>query len=205
MAHNVSEVDISNSCFRKIGVRQKIGSFDEGTPAANFAADRYEELRDELLRAHSWNFAMKRAALAQVATDPVFEYDRAYQLPSDWLRTVRVFDNDAGAGYIDYREEDGKILASREALWLLYVYEVTGPNAMTPDFREALAYKMAIEAAVDLVGSRNLSETMEVRFEKSFVKAMGTDAQSDGPRRLPRGTWVTRRFRGTQNVASSTS
>lgn len=205
MAHSVSEVDIANSCFRKVGAKVKIGSFDEGTPAANFADDRYAELRDTLLRGHNWNFAVKRAKLAQLTTDPAFEFEHAYALPDDWMRTIKAFDNDAGVGSMEYREEDGKILASREEVWLLYVYEVTDPNKMTPDFREALAYAMAVEAAIDIVGSRSLSETMERRAEAALLKAKSTDGMADGPKRLPRGSWVTDRFRGRGGVITTST
>jgi len=99
--------------------------------------------------------------------------------------------------------EDGKISAGREELWMTYIYGVTDPNAMTPDFREVVAYGMAIEAAIDIVGSRALSETMEARHASKMLKAMGTDAQGDGPRQLPRGSWVTERNRGYTSVISS--
>ena len=199
-----SEVGIANSCFRKIGSKNKIGTFDEGTAAANFASDRYAELRDELLRSHPWNVATKRAKLAKLSTGPTVPADWNYfQLPSDHLRTVQIFDNDAGVGSVQYYEEDGKISAGREELWTTYIFQLTDPNQMTPDFREALAYKMAVEAAIDLVASRALSERMEDRFDKALLKATSTDAQSDGPRQLPRGSWVTERFRGSNQVISS--
>lgn len=198
-----SAEDIANSCFRKIGVKQKITSFDEGTPAANFASDRYPELRDELLRSHPWNFAIETVKLAQLTSTPVVEFDREYSLPDDWVRTIGVYDNDAGSGSIPYREEAGKIRVSREEVWMRYVREITDPNDMTPDFREALAYALAIEAAIDLVGSRSLSERMEQRFEKKILKAKSTDAQSDGPRELPRGSWVTNRTTRSPMVIST--
>lgn len=204
MARGVSEVEIANSCFRKVGVRQKITSFTQGTTAANFAADRYPELRDKLLRVHPWNFARKWAKLAKLSTGPTVPADWNYfQFPDDWMRTLGVFDNDAGVGALEWYSESNKISAGREELWMSYVCAVEDPNTMTPDFREALAFLMAIEAAVDIVGSRTLSERMEARYETAFIQAKSADAMGDGPRRLPHGTWVTSRFRGTQHVIST--
>ena len=205
MAHaTVSEVAIANSCFRKVGVKQKIGSFDEGTAAANFASDRYFELRDDLLRIHPWNFAMKRAKLAKLSTGPTTPADWNYfQLPSDWLRTSEIHDNDAGIGTLEYYEEEGKISAGREELWIKYIFGVEDPNTMSPDFRESLALAMAVEAAIDLVGSRTLSEMMEGRFHNKLMQAKSVDSMSDGPRALPRGSWVTNRFRGANSVMST--
>lgn len=199
-----SEVGIANSCFRKIGVKQKIGTFNEGTAAANFASDRYPELRDELLRGHNWNFATKNVKLAKASTGPVVPSGWNYfTFPADWMRTVLVFDNDAGVGSLEYREEDRKLSIGREEAWMSYVYAVTDPNHMTPDFRETLSYAMAVEAAIDLVNSRSMSEVMEARYQQKLLKAMSTDAQSDGPRRLPRGSWVTNRFRGSPQIITS--
>jgi len=206
MAHaTVSEVATANSCFRKIGVKQTIGSFDEGTAAANFASARYYELRDDLLRAHPWNFASKRAKLAKLSTGPTTPADWNYfQLPADWLRTLAIHDNDAGIGTgMEFYEEDGKISAGREEAWIRYIYGVEDPNAMTPDFRESLAYSMAIEAAIDLVGSRTLSTMMEERFITKLRQAKSTDSMSDGPRMLPRGSWVSQRFRSSPTVITS--
>jgi len=201
----VAEVDIANSCFRKIGTKRKIGSFDEDSPAARFAADRYEALRDDALRSHAWNFAMKRVKLAQNSTGPTFpSAGNYYAFPSDWIRTIGVYDNESGVGVMDYREENGNILALREEVWMVYVSQVTDPNKMTPDFREAVAYMMAVEAAIDLVGSRSLSETMEDRLEQKILQAKSTDAISSGPRFLPQGTWVTRRFSGINQTVSTT-
>lgn len=201
-----SEVSIANSAFRKVGVGT-ITAFDTGTAAANFASDRYAELRDELLRSHNWNFAKKRAKLAQLTTGPVVPNGWNYfQLPDDWVRTIEIHDNDAGVGVVEWYHEDNKrISAGREELWATYVRCVTDPNAMTPDFREALAYAMAVEAAIDLVNSRTLSETIATRYDTKLLIAKGNDAQGDGPRALPRGTWVTQRFRGTGHVVSSSS
>lgn len=190
-----SEISIANAALRKIGNKQKIGSFDEGTAPANFMADRYAELRDDLLRVHPWNFATKRASLAQLAAVPAIEFDHTYQLPSDWLRTIEVFDNDAGTGTVAYREENGTILCSAEAVWLRYIYQATDPNKMTADFRDLLAIKLAIEAAVDIAGSATLSDRMEKRYEEKLIEARSTDAISDRPGRLPRGSWATSRYR----------
>jgi len=200
-----SEVGIANSAFRKVGVRGTITSFDQGTPAANFASDRYAELRDEMLRGHPWNFGKRRVKLAKLSTGPTVPNGWNYfQLPADWLRTINVYDNDAGVGTLEwYHEDDKRISAGREEIWCDYVYQVTDPNAMPPDFREALAYAMAVEVAIDLVGSRTLSDTMAERGAEKLLVAKGNDSQGDGPRRLPVGSWVRNRFRGVDRVVSS--
>src|SRR5687768_15522866 len=99
-----SDTDVVNVAMRLIG-QSPIVSLSDGTANANTADDLYEAVRDDLLRSHPWNFATKRVQLARSATTPGFEFDYAYVLPADWLRTISVHDNDAGHGTILYRTE----------------------------------------------------------------------------------------------------
>jgi hypothetical protein len=189
-----SEVGIGNSALIKIG-KATIVSFDEGSPGANFINNRYTDCRDELLRMHPWNFAMARAALARLAEVPAFEYSYFYQLPTDWMRTIGAFDNDTGKGHLDYQEEDGMLATNAESVYLKYVYKVTDPNAMTPDFREALAYRLAIDGAISLASSNTMHDRMKLRFDDALITAKSTDALANRATPLPRGSWVTRRSR----------
>lgn len=61
-----------------------------------FANRFYEQSRDEVLVSHLWNEAMVKAIILQVATGPLFGYDRTYAKPSDALRIVSV-DDDIGS------------------------------------------------------------------------------------------------------------
>lgn len=189
-----SEIDIANSALRKIGA-ETITSLDQGSPSANFMDDRFDEARNELLRMHPWNFATKRAELAREETAPAFEFTYFYTLPADWMRTLYAFDNDAGVGHFDYAEENGKIAANSEQVFLLYVYRCEDPNLMTADFREALAWRLAMDAATGLANSAGLFDRMAEGFERTLAAAKSTDAQSHRARPLPRGSWVTSRSR----------
>lgn len=187
-----SEVGIANAALRLIG-ENTITSFTDGSPEANFIADRYEEVRDSLLRSHNWNFAVKRRKLAQLSASPAFGWDYQYQLPSDWLRTVSVHDNDAGVGALNYREENGKLLTNAPEVYLRYVARVTDPNLMPPDFREALAYRLAVEGAITLVQSTTVWDRMERRATEMIKRARSSDALGDHPEPLQQGSWITRR------------
>ena len=116
-----SDTSIANQAMRMLKAN-RITSLTDGSNNANAANDVFAEVREELLRSHAWNFATKRQKLAQLSTVPVFEFDNAYALPSDWIRTVSVHDNDAGAGTVLYREEEiddqGVILSSAAGTFL---------------------------------------------------------------------------------------
>ncbi len=190
------ESDVINIALRRVGATP-IVSLTDGSPSANAAGDIYAGLRDTLLASHPWNFATKRQNLAQSSTNPAFEFAHAYPLPSDWLRTISVHDNDAGHGIILYRMEqvNGQkaIVASSETIWLRYVAQITDPNLMTPDFLDALEFVIARDLAIPLASSNTLYEAMKDKAKSAIAQARSTDAMGSFPELRPRGSWATSR------------
>ena len=191
-----SDTDIVNRAMQLLKAK-RITSLTDGSDGANAANDVFTEVRDDLLRSHNWNFATRRQKLAKSSTAPTFEFDNAYPLPADWLRTVSVHGNDAGAGTLLSREEEvddqGSIVTSSDELWIRYVYRVTDPNRMAADFRTAFAFALALA----IPGVSNLSaareEKLEGRAESRLRKAKHSDAVGSMPERRPPGSWVTSR------------
>jgi len=188
--------DLINFSLRLIGA-SPIVSLTDGTPSANAADDVYTEVRDNLLRSHNWNFATKRSQLAQSSTAPTFEFDYAYPLPSDWLRTISVHDNDAGYSTILFRMEligsQRAIVTSSSECYLRYVSQVTDTNLMPPDFRRALTYSLARDLSVALASSNTLREQYSAEAARALGKARSTDALGAFPELRPRGSWAASR------------
>lgn len=186
-------VGICNSALAKIGAA-RIVALTEGSKNANVCAEQYDKLRDDLLRGHTWNFAIRRAKLARLAEAPAFGFARAYQLPADWLRTVAVQDDpDEASGArqpLRYRIEGRRLLSDAGAVYLRYVARVTDPNAMPPDFREALAALLGRELAVPLAQSVNLQQVLDEQFRRRLRRARSVDAVEDFPDDRPPGRWV---------------
>ena len=188
--------DVVNKSLRLIGA-SPITSLTDGSTSANAADDVYTETRDELLRSHPWNFATKRVQLSQSATAPGFEFDYAFPLPSDWLRTISVHDNDAGHGTILYRMEivgsQRAIVTSSDAVYLRYVYQVTDPNLMAADFRAALEAALARDLSIVLASSNAIHDRMSIMAARLLNKARSNDALGSFPELRPRGSWAASR------------
>lgn len=188
-----AEVDIINIALRKIGA-STITSRADGTKNANVADDLYDEVRDTMLRHHPWNFATKRVKLAKLTTAPAFEFDNAFAMPSDWLRTISVHDNDAGLGTMIYREEQvasqNCIVADVEDCYLRYVSREVDPNLMSADFRYALAVWLAKDMSLPIASSSSMHNEMDEELQIAMAKAKSTDAQGGFPERRPRGSWA---------------
>ena len=190
------ETNIINAALRRIG-GERITSRTDGSKNANVANDLYDEIRDDLLRSHPWNFATKRVKLAQSATDPVFEFDHAYPLPFDWMRTVSVHDNDAGHGTILFRMElngtQRAIIASSDDVYLRYISKVTDANLMTPDFRKAFEFALSRDMSIPVASSNSLHDRMALLAQSSLNKARSNDALGASPELRPRGSWASSR------------
>jgi len=191
-----SETEIVNVGLRLIG-GARITSLTDGSKNANVAKDIYDAVRDDLLRSHKWNFAEKLASLARLSTAPTFEFDYAYALPADWMRTVSVHDNDAGSGALNYEEAEvagvGALLCSSETVYLKYIYKVTDPNRMPADFRKALSTSLARDMAIPIANSNTLHDAFEKRSTRDINRAKSADALGSPPPRRPPGSWASSR------------
>lgn len=188
-----SETDLANVALRHIG-GTRITSFTDGSKNANAVNDIYVSVRDGLLAKHNWNFATQRVELARSATVPAFEFDYGYVLPSDWIRTISVHDNDAGAGSMEFRVEtngtERVIVASRENVFLRYVARITDPNMWPTDFISALEYALARALAIPVANSNTLSDSMAGHARAQLGAAKSADAIGASPERRPAGSWV---------------
>lgn len=191
-----SDTDVVNVALRLIG-QNPITSLGDGSTNANTAVDIYSDLLDDLLCSHPWNFATKRVQLAQSATDPSFEFDNAFVLPSDWLRTISVHDNNAGHGTVLYRTEQvagqNVIVASSDAIYLRYVSRVTDPNLWSADFRRAFSEALARDMAIPIASSNSMRDQYASEFARSMARARSSDAMGSFPELRPRGSWASSR------------
>lgn len=194
---------IINVSLRRIG-ESRINNLDTDTgKEARAARDLYEEARDDLLRSHPWNFAVKRKKLAQLATTPVFGWEYGYGLPADWIRTISVHPYD---GYddtnVEYRMETQDIsgtptrvlLSDSNQIYLRYVARITDVALMTADFREALSMRLARDLSVALEKSSSVYELMDKQFRRALSNAQSVDGMEDHPETFREGSWVTDRF-----------
>ena len=192
----MADYDIVNVALRRIGA-SAITSLSDGSNNADVASDIYAEVRDTLLRSHPWNFATKRVQLTDSGNTPAFEFDYAYSLPADWLRTISVHDNDAGYGTLLYRMEfltdEWVIATSSSSCYMRYIYQVTDTTLMTPDFRTVFAKYLARDLSIPLTESNTLWEQIDKEAKRAMAQVRSTDAMGSFPELRPRGSWASAR------------
>ena len=188
-----SEVEIANTALSRVGAT-RITALTENSVAARAVNAIYAQMRDVELRAHVWNFAIKRAQLAEDATVPAFGPSAAFTLPSDFIRLLPP-DPELHSNDLDWRIEGRRILTYDTApLDIRYVYRVTDPNEMDPIFRQALALRIARAICEPLTQSNNKLAAIDAEYKDTLREARKADALEEPPVDQPEDTWVTVRL-----------
>jgi hypothetical protein len=197
---SASETTIANIALGKLGARRII-ALDEESVEARACLLHYAETRDEVLRHHRWNFAIRREILTQLVTPPKFGWRFAYELPTDCLRVIEMNGEHWGGKKRPWEVEGRALLTNDDQAWIRYILRVTDCNQFDSIFVEALATKLASKIARPLTGSGPLSGEMLTEYEKlTGGRARRTDAFESDPLRVP--AWVnsdlvTARFGGS--------
>jgi hypothetical protein len=183
-----SVVDICNIALQKLGA-SRIVSLTQDTDNARECNLLYEQARDSELRAHPWNFAIKRAQLAASGT-PAFGYSSAYQLPADCLRLLPP-DKHLNFSDLDWQIEGRSILTDDTgALDVRYIYRVTDPNQFDASFVELLACRLA-EGLCEKITQSN-SKGQQIRADKitAMREARRNNAFENSSQEAPEDTWL---------------
>ena len=188
----------------------------EQTKASQFANDRYEDVRDMVLTAGNWNCATSRSALTLLSDAPPFGFSNQFTLPSDFLRLVRLQDEELSN--IRYRIEaksNGAGGATRVLLTdegtanIIYIFRLTEVAKMDELLKNAIAARLAYQITLALKGSMQQVAFFKQEFNEMMSEAMYLDA-IQGPVDVMQGTeWLNARlsgsgdgFRSIENVTS---
>lgn len=204
-----SEIDIANLSLGHLGDNATVASLEppEGSAQAEHCARFYPIARDGLLELHDWNFATKRALLAQV--DNLWnQWAYSYLQPADCLRVISVLDKNAGADqsisipapysqsglantgmgrytpqdYVCETNDGGDevILTNQVDAMVRYVAFVTDTTKFTPLFVTTLTWKLAAMLAGPVLkgeAGRAESKRCEAMASAWLAKAIDSDTK----------------------------
>jgi len=170
-----SDVDIINSALNMIGATN-ITSRTEDSKAARVTNQRYDFVRDAVFRAHPWHCLVKRQELAADTTDPIMEFDNAYQLPADCLRVLRDQYHDTV-----FRVEGRRIVTDESTIKIIYIARITDPNEYDALLMECISARLAADCAFALTASRTLAADMFALYEAKLSEARFINAGEGTP------------------------
>jgi hypothetical protein len=183
-----SEVDICNLALQRLGAKA-ITALNDDSVRARECNRVYAHARDTELRAHPWSFARKRAALAASTTAPAFGYTNAFPLPADFLRLLPTREQ------ADLQIESGSILTDDGApLKVVYLKQVTDPNAFDQTFTDLLVARIARDVCEKVTNSTKKLEIAQTMYLNAKAEARKVNAFERPPQEPPTDTWITARY-----------
>ena len=196
-----ADVDICNLALQKLGAL-RIAALTENSRNARSCNNLYTRVRDAVVRAHPWSFAIKRVILAPSVTPPAFDYLYSFPMPVDCLRILPPNDND-----LDWKPEGRNILtnslrgsailpvgtaaSSVPQLALIYIAQITDPNQFDVLFIEAFAAMLAYEMAEEITQSNTKKSDQMVNYKYWIAEARRANAFENLAGQPPEDTWVT--------------
>ena len=178
----------------------KITSFNDESTEASIASALYVPMRDAVLEAHAWTFAVKWLDLPKLANPPPSEFANAYQLPSEVLSVLFVGQSYEQPAF--WRREGMNILSDNAGTpcrcQVIFIEE--DPNKWSALFVQALTARLSAEMAIPLAQSRELAETHFNLYERKVREAVKRDNQQGTSRKI-RSSWLTNGRMNGPNVA----
>lgn len=184
-----SVVEIVNKALDKIGYGS-ITSLTQDNKAASLSNRTWPLVRDQVLRDHPWNFAIKRTTTAPDASAPSWGYTYQHTLPTDCLRVIELLDLDTD----DYTIEGRKVLCDTDTLYVRYVYQVTDSTLYDALFVDAVSSMMAYEMCETLTQSNQKKQALYQMYQDALMRAKLVDAVENPPTLFREDSWVTARY-----------
>lgn len=198
----LSRTQVTNDGLRHISANL-IADPDEDTESARQAKGVYEQVVRSELEAHAWFFAKKQAILPQNGEPPLFRFQRAYNLPPDFVRLVELEDKwvfsvirGIDVNPIPPYEMHGRaILTDISApLRITYLRDVAAdPTLWTPLFANCVSAALAIRLAMPLTKSEGMVSLASKIYGSELTRAKRSNAIQMPPAQIPDGSWITAR------------
>ena len=150
-----SKVSICNQALTLLGAAT-ITSLDDDTREAKLCKIHYDNVRDSVLEAHDWSFAVRWYDLAPSADPPLSEFANAYPLPTEVIRVLFVGQN---YKYPDFYQVEGQnVVTDSSACRIQALISLDDPIQYSPLFIQAFAARLAAELAIPITNSRSLAD-----------------------------------------------
>lgn len=184
-----SETDICNIALSNLGERP-IAIRTDQNQRARACDNRFNDVRDLVLRSHVWNCALRREGpMPSSATAPKWGYDYAYPIPAEMLRLISVKENE-----YPFKIEGDNIVTNSTTLHILYIERVTDTTKYDALLIQAIALRLATEIAQDITGKTQLKEALMRKYREVMSEARSADAAEGTPQKIESDLWLESRY-----------
>lgn len=182
-----SIIEICNRALSNLGNSRSINSLTEASKEAGECSLHFEPCRDAVLADFDWNFATKRAALADTGNPPP-DWQYAYRYPTDCLRITEIMlpgvRNPTADQRVQYEvgsdsDLTGKLIYTDQPdAWLKYVARVADVNMYDAIFIEALAWRLSAAINMTITGNADLGNNA-LRMYQSVILSAGSRSMNE--------------------------
>lgn len=189
-----SEVAICNMGLSWLGA-DRITSLDDESEQANLCKLNYATIRDTVLEAREWTFAVKRFTILPTGDTPEFNWSQEYNLPTEVLRALTVErksvvgSNELTSNFIEHEQmnwvrEGNKILADWDSISLRAIIRIEDTTMFSPSFVHALAARIAADLTIPITRSKTLQKQMYALYLAKLADAASLDGMQGRSKRI---------------------
>ena len=162
-----SKIDLINRALVSIGANP-IQGLDENTSEASVLRDSYNGIRDGVLSAYQWRFAIKNTRLQLLEIDDGVYH---FALPADCLRVLKVSAN-------EYEIQNGVLKTATQIVDMDYIFRPQEED-YPAYFDNVLVARICAEICLPLTDSTTRTEFMFKRYETEFKNSRLIDASQE--------------------------
>ena len=194
-----SDIEIARMALAHVGDRFDISSLTEASTEAEQVNLMFTHVRDQMLRAHPWNFAKKYVSPAALSGTVPGLWTYMYLYPVDALRILGLT-NPAGRDAPPLQYETGRNAADQYCIFtdqadveLGFVSRVTDPQEFDTEFTIAFSYALASSVAMSLTGHNGLATKLAQQAQLTLNSALEGDSSEGIEPSFPEASWITAR------------
>jgi len=165
-----SQIDLISNALILIG-DVSINDLSGNDRRKVIARNLYDNIVQNELTKHRWGFARKKAQLSLILAEPIAEWDKAYELPSDMLTLIGLYPR------INYQVYSSQVYCNySQALYCDYIYKCP-ENKWPVYFAKMIEYALARDFATAIRDSQSGREAMSAEYVNQSRMARYTDSQ----------------------------
>jgi hypothetical protein len=168
-----TSVSICSNALLELGV-SGIADFGEGNDRARVCGALYPNLRNEVLRSHTWKSAVSRVQLSPMTDAPDYGFTKRYLLPSDWVRTMKV--GGEGDWAVDFRQEGRYLLSNATPLFLRYVRRNENEGEWDDLLVSIMQMRVKWAICYAITKSTSLRDTLRQEYQQALMIAKSIDS-----------------------------
>lgn len=170
----ISETSICNVALGFLGQTPITSIDDPANDKAELMRNIYPFLRDAVMQEYTWSFSLSRSTNTTGDMDEWGQYYK-HAVPLENLQIVRVFKDPETRQVAHWELEGNHILADSASIYIQYQTRVTDTGKFSELFVQALAARIAADAAIHLTQDYTLQTRLWALYGDKIKSAVTRD------------------------------